>query len=315
MPRPSKAGVHIDTLLSNLSMILLQNMDGFVFNKVFKIVPVDIQSNKYPVYDEADWNTDEATVRKDATESAGSGYKISNDNYNCEVFGFHKDIGDQLRQNADNQFDLNREAMEFVTRKIAMKQEIEWVNAFMTSGVWGETLVGGTDFDQISEPTSSPISMFKGEIATMLGTTGIKPNTLVLGYKVFNDLTEHPDFVERVKYTSSNAVSAAIMANLIGIERILVSESVVATGKGATKTTAFTAGRNALLCYSPPNPGLLTPAAGYTFSWNYANIGSIAIDKFYMKNIKAMRVEGEAAFDYKVTSAKLGKLFTLVTEE
>lgn len=314
MGRPNMHGVHIDGLLSNLSIRLMQSMEGFIFNKVFPIVPVEIQSNKYIVYDQDDWNTDEAQVRKDATETAGSGYDLSLDNYLCEVFGFHKDIGAQLRMNADNQFNLDREAVEFVTRKIMLKQEKEWVDKFMASGVWGETLVGVTDFEQISEPTSAPIKMFKGEMLAMQETTGIKPNTLVLGPKVAADLSEHPDFIDRVKYSSKDAVNNAIMANLIGIDRILVAESVIATGKGATKTTSFNAGRNALLCYAAPNPGLLTPSAGYTFSWNYAGVGSANIKKWYIDELDAIRVEGQAAFDYKTTATSLGKLFTLVTE-
>jgi hypothetical protein len=314
MPRPNTAGVHIDGLLSNLSIAYMQAQDVFIFPKVFKPVPVDNQSDLYTVFDKDDFNLDEAQVRKDSTESAGSGYDLSEDNYKCEVYGFHKDVGDQILANAGKTFNLMRDSTEFVTRKILLKQERKWVEKYLVSGAWDETLVGITDFDQISEPTSAPIEMFSNEMVTMLEATGIEPNTLVMGYKVFNDLKNHPDFVDRVKYSSSDAVTEGIMARLIGVERILVAKSIVATGKGATKTTAFNFGRNALLCYAAPSPGLLTPSAGYTFSWNYAGVGNIAINKFYIREKKTTRVEAESAFDCKVTAKSLGKLFTLVTE-
>lgn len=312
MARPNTHGVHIDTLLSNLSVAYMQKQDVFIFPKVFSVVPVDNQSDLYPVYDKDDWNTDEAQVRKDSTESAGSGYTLSDEGFKCEVYGFHKDIGDQLSANASKNFNLQREAMEYVTRKILLKQEMKWVNTYLVSGAWADTDVGGTDFDQFSEPTSAPIELFSGEISTMLESTGIEPNTLVLGYKIFNSLKNHPDFVDRVKYSSSDAVSEQIMARLIGIDRILVAKAVVASGKGATKTSAFAFGKNALLCYSAPNPGLLTPSAGYTFSWNYAGVGATAINKMYIPEKKTLRIEGETAFDNKIVAKDLGKLFTSV---
>jgi hypothetical protein len=291
----------------------MQSQDVFIFPKVFAPVPVDEQSNKYPVFDSSDFNTDEAQVRKDSTETAGGGFGISNDNYNCEVYGFHKDVGDQLVNNASKNFDLYRSATEYVTRKILLKQEQKFVDTYLAGSVWGETLTGGADFDQFSEVTSKPISVFKTEIGHMLGATGIEPNTLVMGYKVFSDLTEHPDFVDRVKYSSSDAVTAQIMAKLIGVERILVAKAVVATGKGATKTTSFSFGRNALLCYAAPNPGLLTPSAGYTFSWNYAGVGSVAVEKYYIREKKTTRIEAESAFDCKIVASELGKLFATAT--
>lgn len=312
MARPNKAGVHVDGLLSNISVAYMQAQDVFIFPKVFAPVPVDEQSNKYPVFDSKDFNSDEAEVRKDSTETVGGGFGLSNDNYNCEVYGFHKDLGDQLVMNASKNFDLFRSATEYVTRKILLKQEAKWVETYLAGSVWGEDLAGGTDFDQFSEVTSKPISVIKTEIADMLGDTGIEPNTLVMGYKVFSDLTEHPDFVDRVKYSSSDAVTAQIMAKLMGVERILVAKAVVASGKG-TKTNAFSFGRNMLLCYAAPNPGLLTPSAGYTFSWNYAGVGSVAVEKFYIREKKTTRIEAESAFDCKIVASELGKLFTTAT--
>jgi len=308
-----RGGVKVDNLLSNLSSLVIQRQDAFIAPKVFSIVPVDFQSDLYPVYNADDWNIDEAQERKDSTETAGSGYSMSDEAYKCRVFGIHKDIGDQLQANTPNMFNLKREAMEFVTRKILLKEERRFVDTFMQTGVWGEDLVGVTDFDQFNESTSSPIKVFKAEMKAQLEKTGIEPNTLVFGYDVFNELTEHPDFVDRVKYSSSDAVTQDIMARLIGIGRILVAKSIVATGKGATKTTGFNFSRNALLCYANPNPGLLTPSAGYMFSWNFAGIqnnGAPAIKSWYIQEKETTRVEGQVAFDMKVIAEDLGSLFT-----
>jgi hypothetical protein len=311
---PTKSQIRIDQYLSNLSSLVIQNQSVFIAPKVFSIVPVDKQSDLYPVYNEDDWNTDEALERKDSTESAGSAYSLSDDNYLCKVFGFHKDIGDQLVDNAQSSpFNLQKEAMEFVTRKLLIKQEREFVTKYLAASVWGDDLAGTTDFDQFNEATSAPIKTIKDEIGNQILRTGIAPNTLVLGYNVFSNLSEHPDFVDRVKYSSSDAVTEQIMAKLFGVDRVMVAKSIVATGKGATKTNSFNFGNNMLLLFANPTPGLLTPSAGYTFSWKFAPFISgmgATIRKWYIDEKETTRIDGKVAFDMKIIAKDLGTLVT-----
>ena len=309
MARPNNSQVRIDRLLSNVSIGMMQNPNNFIFNKVFPIIPVEDQSAKYIVYDTDDWNTDEARVRKDSQESSGSGYNLSMDNYNCKVFAFHKDVGDQLADNAKGNIDLYTDATKFVTQKLMLRQELSWAEAYLTSGVWGDTQVGTTDFDKFDEDTSTPIEFFSGEVVDM-AEIGIEPNMLVMGYDLFNTLKNHADFVDRIKYSMPDAISADIMAKLIGVDKILVSKSVKATGKGETKTRSYTFGNSALLVYAAPAPGKLTPSGGYTFSWNYAGIGAVGIKRFYIQEKETTRIEGSVAFDSKVTAKDIGRLYT-----
>jgi hypothetical protein len=272
-------------------------------------VSVDKQSNKYPTYTKNDWFQDEAQKRGDSEESAGSGYTLSNDDYYCDVYAFHKDIGDQLRKNADAAYNLDREATEFVTMKMLLRQEIQWVSDYFKTGVWGYDKVGGTDFTRFSDYAgSNPIDVITTGSETVLQATGLEPNTLVLGVQVYNKLKNHPDFVDRIKYSSSDAVTTALMARLFEVERVFVAKAVKATNtKGQAGTYDFAFGKNALLCYVPPNPGLLTPASGYTFSWSYAPVtGAVPISRFRIDLKKTDRVEGEGAWDNKRIGADLG---------
>ena len=79
-----------------------------------------------------------------------------------------------------------------------------------------------------------------------------------------------------------------------------------------TESNSFIGGKSALLLYSAPNPGLMTPTAGYTFSWT-GLLGSGAmggrISKFRLEKIKSDRVEIEMAMTQKVVSADLGTFF------
>lgn len=311
MPQPTQTQVHVDAILTNISVAYLQDLKNFIATKVFPIVPVEKQSDKYFTYTKADWFRDEARPRADGTQSAGSGYGLSTAGYTCDVYAFHKDVGAQARANQDAPINLDREAAQFVTQRLMLRQEIQWVTDYFTTGVWGTDKVGGTDFAVWSDyATSDPINDVEDAKRAVLVATGFEPNTLVLGYDVFRRLRHHPDIVDRFKYTNSQTITAEMLARLFEIDRLLVAKAIKNTGlEGETAAYSFTHGKDAALFHVADNPGLLTPSAGYVFAWKGVSAGlgaNVGISKFYLPKEKADRVEGEAAWDNKVVAADLG---------
>jgi hypothetical protein len=317
MAQPHINSVHVDAILTNISIGYLQNQDNFIADKVFPVIPVDKKSDKYFVYNKNDWFRDEAQRRADATESAGGGFNLSTDTYSADVFAFHKDVGDQLLANADAPLNPLREAAEFVTRRLMLRRELQFVSDFFKTGVWATDVTGVSgspgsgETKQWSDYTASdPIDDIEEAKSDILGATGMEANTLVLGYETFRVLKNHPDLVDRIKYTSSQTITTDMLAAMFDIPRVLVAKAVRATNKeGIAQAYDFAFGKKAALYHVAPNPGLLTPSAGYTFSWTGVSGGLgqvIGTSQFRMESLKADRVEAEMAFDNKVTGADLG---------
>lgn len=314
MPQPTSSQVHVDAILTNISVAYMQSQDNFIASKVFPVVPVSKQSDKFFTYTKNDWFRDEAQRRADATESAGGGYNLGTDSYQADVYAFHKDIGDQTRANADAPINVDREAAEFVTSRLMLKMETQWVSSFFGSGVWA---TDSTPSNLWSDYTSSdPLNDVETGKRTILANTGFAPNTLVLGYDVFKTLKNHPDLVDRIKYTSAQTLTEGLMASLFDIDRVMVAKAVKATNnEGATGVYDFTHGKNALLCYSAPSPGLLQPSAGYVMSWTGVSGGlgaTIGTSRLRMDQYRADRIEAEIAFDMKVIGSDLGYFFSSV---
>jgi hypothetical protein len=249
MPQPTSSQVHVDAILTNISVAYMQMAENFIATKVFPVVPVSKQSDKFFTYTKNDWFRDEAQRRADATESAGGGYNLSTDSYQADVYAFHKDIGDQTRANADAPINVDREAAEFVTGRMLLKMETQFVSNFFTTSVWA---TDSTPTNLWSDYTSSdPIGDIETGKRTILSTTGYEPNTLVLGYDTFIQLKNHPDLVDRIKYTSSQVLSESLLASLFGVPRVMVAKSLKATNnEGGSEAYAFNYGKNALLTYS-----------------------------------------------------------------
>lgn len=315
MPQPTLSDVHVDRALTDLSVRFSQSADMFIADKVFPQVRVSNRSDKYFTYDRSYWFRSDAQLRGPATESAGTGYGVGTDSFSCDVYAVHKDLDDQTRANADSPITLDRDATEFVTQHMLQRREQAWVNTYFTTSVWGTDVAGATDFTRWDDYASSdPIRDFRNGVIAMAKETAYKPNTLVMGAEVWDKLQDHPDFLDRIKYTQKGVVGPDLLAGLIGVDKVHIAWSVKNTAaEGVTAAYDFNFGKNALLMYVADSPGLNKPTAGYTFTWS-GLIGSgsrgIRIKRFRMEHIASDRIEAEEALDQKVVAPELGYFYS-----
>ena len=322
---PTPGDVHVNTPLTNISIAFLQNAANFVASRVFPNIPVTKQSDRYYVYERGDFNRDEMAERAPATESVGGGYRLDNTpTYFANRFSFHKDIPDEVRANADAVLNPDREATAYVTHKALIKREKLFVQKFFQSGLWGVDYSGvasnpsGNNILQWNDANSTPIETVRAAKRSIAERTGFEPNKLVLGRAVYDALLDHPDIIDRLKYGQTAGAAANTSTNdlaaLFKVDEILVMNAVENTAKeGAAASHAFIGGKNALLCHSATAPGLMTPTAGYTFSWTGllgAGAEGNRIKSFRMEQLGADRIEIDMCFDQKLVSADLGQFFS-----
>lgn len=334
MPQPTQSELHVNVPLTNISVAWIQSQDAYVADKVFPKVPVQKQSDLYWKYFKAQWRRTDVTLRAPSTETPGSGWDTTTDQYFAHVYGIHKDIDDQLRANADSAFNLDRDATTFVTTQLLLKRDIDWVNTYLTNGVWTteKTGVSGTpstnQFKQWDQAGSTPIEDVTNSIIAFRELTGYAPNVMVMGAYVMQALRNHAEILDRIKYTQRGIVTEDLIASLFGVDKILVSyatkaspntESVPPATQDSNASYSFIApGNRVLLAYSTQTPSLLTPTAGYTFTWNSylgGNAQGIRIKNFRMENIASDRIEGEMTYDMKVVSPDMGVYWSSVVAQ
>jgi hypothetical protein len=338
MPNPTAGDVHVNVPLTNISIAYMQDAAGFVADKVFPNIPVQKQSDRYFRYDRSDFWRNQYEKRAPGSESAGGGWKVdSTPTYYANVWGLHKDIDDQIRANADNPLNMDRDATLWLSEQAMIAREVTWAAGYFTTGVWsGVTGSAGTDITGVSsspstnqvlqwnDAASTPIQDVKANSDLIHLLTGKRPNTLTLGRQVWTKLSDHPELIDRIKYTSGNTnpaiVSKQAAAALFELEQILVMDGIQATSAEnpafeTSKTTAFIAGKQALLVYAAPTASLMQPSGGYTFSWA-GQLGSGGLGQriktFRMEWLESDRVEGQMAYDQKIVAPDCGVFFTSI---
>lgn len=319
---PTPGDLYVSTALTNVSVAYMQT-NPMIADQVFPVVPITVQGGKYFKFRKGDWYRAEMKPRAPGTESAGSGWRVSTDDFFAEQYAFHTDINDTQRANAAGTFNLEKNATDFVTRTMLLSRELLWARRFFVPTPWNVQVTGVG-----SSPGSDEILQWHTDDATpqaninyyslmMARLTGYRPNVLIIGPEVELALLQNPDLIDRVKYTQNAMITRQLIASYLGVERLLVADAVVNSGPEsedpADDDFDFVFGKSALLCYSAPAPGLEVPSAGYTFAWN-GLFGSSAygsrISKFRMEHLKSDRIEGEMAFDMKVVSSDLGIFFS-----
>ncbi len=320
MAKPTQGDAHVNAPLTQISIAYIQDQRmAFIADRVFPIVPVEKQSDAYFTYGREDWWRIEAKPRGPATESAGGGFSLGTDTYLAKVYAFHKDVDDQLRANADAALNVDRDATEYVSNQLLMLRERTWTDAYFKAGVWSgdQTGVaaapGANQFLQWNDLASSPIEDVRKQAITIQERTGRKPNKLVLGPRVLVALVDHPDLIDRIKYTQRGIITPELLAPVFDVDEVLIPNAVQNTAaEGLAGSYSFLYGKAALLTFAAPRPSLLQPSAGYFFSWT-GLLGSgafgVRMKSFRMEQLEADRVEGEMAFDAKLVGADLSVFF------
>lgn len=317
---PTVSDLHVDSALTDVMISHSQSAESYFAAKMLPIALVDHKSDRYHVWDRADVFRDDARRMGPSSEAKGAGVRLSNEPYSCDRWGVKYDIAEEEEGNADDVFNLEQTATRRVFDKLMIRLDRLFSTTKLTSGVWGQDLAGvaaapgAGQFLQWNDAASTPIEDITGEVLAMKEKTGRKPNKLGLGPFTFDALRNHPDIVDRYKYTQPGVITPDLLAPLFDVDEVIIMDSIHTTsGEGAATTaTEFIAGKTALLLYTPGGASITDPSAGYHFMWrNFtgSNSSGMRTKAFDLPRNGIRRIQGEMAVDCKITSNVLGTYF------
>ena len=318
MANPIPSAVHIDVPLTNLAIGIFQDPANFL-GTVFPLAPVDKQSNKYWVWDRGDVLRDNLQVRQPGTESAGTEFNVSSSSYYCDVFALHMDLDDQTAANAD--FDVEARIVRTLTANLQQHIEQQQIAQLLASGKWGTDQTGtnslspgANQYTQFDFTGADPGLIIDQLNDTILADTGRRGNTLVLGATAWTKLKRSAAIKDQMKYTTAAVPTEAVVASVLGVDRVIVARGIKATSaKGQTLTTGMTFGaKTGWLGYVEPNASMETASSAFIPVWtglDGASFGAAApnIYRIEIPEKRVVRYELQIAYDMVITSTLLGK--------
>lgn len=283
--------------LTNLSVAHFQPDEWFVSPFIFPIVPVQMSTGFFYIFDKGDLARDNVRRKPEYGKVTPMMFGHTQEMYACEVDQVIVGIDEintlnYQRSGAPGLNDPRRSRTIIATEQMKIHQDRIFAEAFFKAGVWKNEYEGtseapsGKKFYKFNDANFDAVHFF-GQLRTEMMREGRrKPNVLALGVEAYEGLKVNPEILERVKYSGSTpnpaTINTSVLAQLLEVERVVVLNSTYnAGGYGDTEMKFACDPKAALFCYAAPNAGVDQPSAGYTFVWDMLGNGQyLAFDQF-----------------------------------
>lgn len=330
MPQPSAAQLHVDRWLTNMAIAWSQDEAKFIASRVFPTIPVNNQSDLYLIYEKgAFYRTGQMRPRPLGGRPQVAGYETAEGQYRCEEWALETQIDDRERANADQPADPDMAGTLLLSSQALIQRDTLWTQSFFTTGQWGSDYTGvaaspgASQFLQWDQSGSDPIQFLRNRRRVVGGKTGYTPNKLVFGPTAWEAFINHPDVVDRVKFTQAAANVAAteeqIAAALLHVDEVLIPEGVANTAaEGQADNIGYIVNpTSVLLAYAAPAPSIRTPSAGYGFAWTgllpgVSNAFGGVIERGRDELAHSDILQVRASYDQRIVAPDLGEFYQTV---
>lgn len=305
---PQVSEVHVDSALTQVSLEYGANQ--YISNRLFPLVSVAKQSDKYFKLDTERESLRQSDDRRaPGAEALEVDFSATTDSYFCEDHALQAIVADEERANADPAIQADISKVEFLTNKILLNKEIELADSLASS--ISQSVTVSTKWDD--HDNSDPVDDVTDGIELVTDAIQQMPNTLVMNHSVFLTLKDHPDLIDRVKFSAAQSsimpslVTEQTLAQVFGVDQVLVAKSFKNTAvKGQVASVTPVWNDTVYLAYVPQRPGLRTMALGYTFAWNVNGIGNNGhvVETWRNDARKGDQVRCSFYYDQKVVAAE-----------
>lgn len=304
----------VDPVLTNMLVAFLQDSANFVAQRVFPQIPVVTDSGTYYEIDQKNTMLDQMKARAPGAQYALGGFAVSTSTYATKQWALGVPIADEIRANSQLPGDLETLAVEFLGQESLIRKERAWATDFMVINVWGTD--GSVSNKWSDYAASDPVADFGTARRTISQAVGRMANTAVVGELVRDRLVNHPDLIDRVKYTEMATFAGVeqALAAILKLDSFLVASAIYnSANEGQTGSYSAIVDDDCLIMHVAPRPGLMVPSAGYTFTWAPGG-GNGTIMRNRSDETDSDLVKIKEQWDQKVISAGCGYFFADCTD-
>ena len=302
---PDITDVHVDSILSGVSVKYTN--EAYIADQVMPVVPVKKESDKYYKYTR-NWKLPQSK-RAAGAEANEVEWNVTTDTYSCEEYALKDLIPDRVRDNADNPLSLDVDSTENLTDLIQLGREKRIADIVFAAGSFGAQTSALSGTNQWNDYAGSdPIGDVRTAKSVVHAASGKMPNVMVIGYQAYLKLLDHPDILERIKYTQKGIITADLIAQVFEVDKLLVGKALYdSTIEGVAESLGYVWGKKVALLYSEPSPGLKKVSFGYQFQ----NRG-FSVKKWREEKRAGDFIEAGEIRDEKIVAAATGYLYTTV---
>lgn len=263
---------------------------GFIGRLVLPVFNTMLQSAQYPVIPTEAMLAVGETARAPRSAYARGDWEFESADYSCRENGWEEPIDDVERAMYRNYIDAESMATIRATMMVLRSQEQRIVNKVMDTKVLANSAVTKS---WNSYADADPLADVQKAKDVMRFKIGLEPNAIVMDKAILRHISMCQAVMERVKYTSPNALRGELTIEQLkayfGVEQIIVSEAVYNSskkGKAVSINTIWPRDKVLLARVSSGGQDLHEPCLGRTFVWE-EDSGALTTEQYREEKIRS----------------------------
>lgn len=303
--------LHVDQNLTG--MAINYRPTGMIADQIFPIIPVDKETDQYPVFNQAEAFAIESTIRSRSAMAQKVTRSVSSDNYSAKNYALGHDmpVEDWVNMDAAYAFELQVGASQYLIDKLWL----DWDRRILSRiGSASNVSTGFLPASSWTGANGDPVSQIFQVIEQVQGTTAYRPNKLIFGWRAMNLFRRNLQVRNFLLGTNNGGgtVSEEQVAGIFDVEKVMIARAFYNTaGEGRALSLANTFPADAVLAYYCPSaPSRFVPSFAYTFRWQAPGLPApLAVERHpYDSKRKCQTLEVGFYQDEKITSSALGAL-------
>lgn len=260
----------IDQYLTGVSNAWFNADTDFIGNLILPEVIVAKKTFKVPNYTKETLRIPSSSVRTGEAKSKRVNlYRSSQDVGPLQEHSLADFVTRDDYRMTDSPYNPEGDSVENMNHKLMLIDEKDIATqlsdtAIVTNNI---TLSGGDQFSDYS--SSNPFNVIKNAAIAMRADTLKIPNTFFTSWDAWIQMVDHPDFLDRIKWSQTGVMTEADFLKLFapyGISKIFIGKAQENTAKqGLTDSLSSIWSKHAWLAYITDRPGLKQVNGGYKF--------------------------------------------------
>lgn len=317
---PDRGTEHVSSPLSNVAVGVAS--ETFIWDRILKPVPVQKDNDTYYKFLGEEELRYHGKIRADDTQSPKiNTYSASTDTYSCKEHSYHDVLTDKKRNRADPIIRPEIRMTRNLTTIVNLDIEVDVSSTVFGAGNYGanykETLSAGEKWDA-SNPEADPTVKVDEWMTKVQKATGMRPNKMIVGLEVHDQLKRHPVLLDIYKHTQKGILTKDLIKEAMNVKEYIVGEKVYIStklGQSAANTTrTFLWGKFCALLVIPKAAAIDEPSWGYTFLHTLFGTLTAMVSKWKSPELGkgGITVEVSRSYDVKVTGQNAGALLSAV---
>lgn len=264
--------LHIDQHLTNVAINF--RPQTFIADMIAPIVPVEKQSNAYPVFSRFEAFAVEETMRSPGQEARKITRSVSSGQYYAKNYalGYDVPIEDVANMDAALRFELDAGATRYLVGKLGLDYEKRVLTLAGQAASVSTTFVPNSAWTGAGANGGDCVSQVFQMLEQVQNVTGQRPNRILMGWKAWNYARRNYYLRNMLNGLNNGGgtITRQQFANLFEVDQLLVSEAMwhnaneAAVNSGVLSNVIDT---SVIAYYAPSAPSRDDPSWMYSFRW------------------------------------------------